>query len=280
MQLIFKLWIFDFDLTSLVSFIIGILFGCALLALVYSVLVVTSLKRKKYVISAQNNEVSDEEVKEIIDNSIKQFKDSSLKGSANVVEHCRDICFNLVVDISRRFFPKSKRPFAELSVDEILKLAVYISDRINEIIDRPGLRGIKKLKLSTILSFGDAKKIIDDSELMKATKKYKVKQVFSTIFGALNFLNPVYWVRRTVVNTTLDFAVKKLCLAIISIVGEETYRIYSKKVFDEEKLIDTNVDEIVKAIDEDLADVTDEELSDYLNSQGLEEKIKEKKGRK
>ena len=240
-------------------------------------MVVSSMKSKKYIVQAANIEVTDEEIKEIIDHAIIQFKDKDLKGSKATMIHCKDVSFAMASDIARKFFPKSKRPLAELSLDEILKLSVYISERINAIVDRPGLRLIKQVKLSTILSLGDAKKVIEESALMKITKKYKIMSVVKKITGVLNIFNPVYWVRRLVINTSLDFAFKKLCLAVIGIVGEETYKIYSKRVFDEEKSIDVNVDDIIRSIDDDLENVSDEEIENYLGSQGLEQKIKERK---
>lgn len=276
-MLLFKIWFYEFDWSSLVTLLVGVFLGCALFSIVYSILVVSSMKRKKHVVNAVNIEVTDEEIKEIIDNAIMQFKDKDLKGSKATLIHCKDVCFAMASDIARKFFPKAKRPLAELSLDEMLKLSIYISDRINEIVDRPGLRLIKSVKLSTILSLGDAKKVIDDSQLMKVTRKYKIMSVFKTVVGALNIFNPVYWIRRTVINSSLDFAFRKLCLAVIGIVGEETYKIYSKRVFDEEKMIDVNIDDIIKSIDEDFKDVTDEEIENYLGSQGLEQKIKDRK---
>ena len=278
--MLFKLWIFEFDFNSLVSFLIGSLFGVSLLALLYSLLVVSSIKSKKYVVKTKNETVTDEEIMEIINNATLQFKDKSLKGAKNTIGHCWCICSNLTQDIARKFFPKSKRPFAELSVDELLLLAIYISNRINELIDRPGLRLVKKVKLSTILALGDAKNVIEASELMKMTKKYKIMKMVDTVKGALNILNPVYWFRKTVMNSTLDFAVHKLCLAVIEIVGEETYKIYSKRVFDEEKNLDLNVNGIVDELDEEMKDISDEDITSYLLSQGLVENDRKKKKEK
>lgn len=278
-MVMFKIWEFDFDVASLIAFIVGIFVGCALLALLYSILVVSSLKSKKYIAKSNVVEVTDEEVKEIVNNASKAYSDKHLKGAKNSIAHCGNICMNLVTDISRKFFPKSKRPFAELTMDEILQLFIYVSNRINDIVDRPALRLVKKLKLSTILAFGDAKKVIDDSSLMKMTKKYKLKKVFEAVKGVLNIFNPFYWVRRVFINTALDAAVNKLCLSVISIVGEETYKIYSKRVFEEERYIDTNVGDIVSSIEKQLEGVTDEEALEYIATQGLEEKIK-KRGNK
>ena len=266
----FKLWIFDFDLSSLIAFLIGIFVGFALLAIIYAILVVSSLKSKKYVVEVQNNEVTDEEILLIIKNSQKAFKDKGLKGAQPTINYAIEVTLNMAKDISRKFFPKSKRPFAELSVDELLRLSVYISNRINDILDRPALRLLKKVKLSTILGLTDAKKVIDESSLMKMTKKYKVKKIFNTVKNALNLFNPVYWIRKGIIDTSLNFAIKKLCQAVIGIAGEETYKVYSKRVFNEEKLIDSGVLEIAHELDNDMEDVTEEEIDQYLANEALE----------
>lgn len=279
-MVLFELWGFNFDIASLISFIVGIFAGCALLALIYAILVVSSLKSKKYVVKSNVVSITDEMVLEIVNNSKKAFSDKKIKGAKSTIGHCWTVCNNMVLEIATKFFPKSKHPAAELTIDEILELCVYVSKRINEILDRPALRLVKGLKLSTILSLGDAKKFIDDSPLMKLTKKYKIKQVFGKILGFLNIFNPVYWIRRLGINTTLDFAVSKLCLTVIGIVGEETYKIYSKRVFDEERTIDTEVEKLVDSLETDLETVSDEEVDDYIASQGLEEAIEKKMRRK
>ena len=82
------------------------------------------------------------------------------------------------------------------------------------------------------------------------------------------------WARRLFINTALDLTVNKLCVLVISIVGEESYKIYSKRVFNEERYINTNADAIINSMESDLEDVTETEVDDYLASQGLEEKMK------
>ena len=274
---LFKIGNFDFDIASLISFVIGIFAGCALLAIVYSILVVSSLKSKKYIAKSNVIEVTDEEIKEIVSNARKAYSDKTLRGASSSVNHCFNVCTSMATDIARKFFPKSKRPLAELTIDEILELFIYISNRINGIIDRPALRLLKKLKLSTLLALGDAKKVIDDSSLMKLTKKYKLKKIINAVKGALNIFNPVYWARRLFINGAIDIAVNKLCLSIIGVVGEETYKIYSKRVFEEERYIDTNVGDIVSSIEEELENVSEEEVNEYIQTQGLEEKIEKKR---
>ena len=147
-MILFELFNIDFDLASLIAFLIGIFVGCALLALLYSILVLSSMKSSKYIAKSKVVEVTDDVIKEMIDDARMIYNDKNLRGAKSSVAHCASVCMNLVTDIARKFFPKSKRPLAELTIDEILTLSVYVSERINGILDRPGLRLIKKLKLS------------------------------------------------------------------------------------------------------------------------------------
>ncbi len=108
----FKIGIIEIDFTSLIALIIGIGIGIALTLLVYAVLLVVSLKPKKYVVKAEAM-VTDEEIKEILDNSYNSFNDRELQGEKPTFIHCKDVCLNLIKDISRKFFPDSKHPSLE-----------------------------------------------------------------------------------------------------------------------------------------------------------------------
>jgi len=277
---LFKVGVLNFDISALIAFLIGIFFAAVLLLLFYLVMVLSSLKSRKYVVSEKDVTVTDEEIKEIIANAFLVFDDKDLRGANSLFKHTINICIDLVYDISRKFFPKSKRPFAELSIDEALMLLKYVSDRMNEILDRPFLRKFKKIRISTILSLNDVKTKIDSSALMKATKKYKLKKVFKTALGIINLFNPVYWVRKIVINSSLDFVTKKLCKALIGIVGEETYNVYSKRVFNEDKSIDVGVSELVDSASNDLKDIDEKEIDDYLSAEKYLEVSEDEKEKK
>lgn len=270
-MILYDFWIFSFDISSLIAFVVGIFVGFVILCLVYLILVLSSLRKKKHIVKT-DVVVTDEELAMIYKNSITAFKDKTLKGPNALIGHCFNVSSDMVKDIARKYYPKSKYPLAELSVDEILMLTKYISDRINELVDRPVLRLLKKVKLTYILSLYDTKKKIDDSAIVKVTKKYKVKRIFKSVIGALNVLNPIYWVRKLVIDKTLDAAMKKLCNVIIGIVYEETVKIYSKRVFDEEKIVSANIDKYIYEIDAEMKDVTEEEIDAYLNNEIIDEK--------
>lgn len=250
-MLLFKLWMFEFDFGSLFFLLMGIVLGILIAVLIYLGFVLATLRSKKYVVGSIID-ISDEEVKTMIEQAQMVFKDKTLQGDLGTVTYARNVTVELVNDIARKFFPDSKHPIFELSIDEVLMLARYISTRIDKMIDRPALRILKKIKISTIIGLGDAKRSFDESALMKVTKKFKIKEIFNTVKGALNIVNPIYWVRKLIVNKSLNYAIYRICIMVIGIAGEETYKIYSKRVFQEEVVIDTGIESLAKDLDQEV----------------------------
>ena len=69
----------------------------------------------------------------------------------------------------------------------------------------------------------------------------------------------------------------KICIVIISIVGEETYKIYSKKVFNKEVEIDTDtekeLEDLTASIKEAALDIDEEVVNTLDNKKRLKSKI-------
>lgn len=284
MRTLIKIWFFELDLGTLFSFLIGFGIGMAFLVLVYFVLVLSSMRKTKYVVKS-GEVVTDAEVKQIIEQTELLFKDKNLRGDEKELVYCKDLCISLVTEIATKFFPKSKRPLFELSVDEVLMLGVYISNRLDEVLDHKGIRIFRKTKISTIIGMTDVKKAVDENPIVKATKKYKIAETFKAAKNVINVVNPVYWIRKLVINSVLGAVVTKLCVVTIGIVGEETYKIYSKSVFNIDKEIDTGVNDLVKEIDTEINDNVKEdpvevtkEVMDVVSDKFNKIKNKYKKG--
>ncbi len=255
--------IFNLDLSDIIILFCGFGLGFFIALMLYVFLVMLTINPKKYIIKSKATGLTNDEIDEKIKIAQEMFLDKTLQGELTNLMHCKEICYNLVFDIASVYFPNSKRPLMELSVDEVLMLGVYISNRVNEILDQKGVRLFKKIKLSTIVGMGDAKKTFDDSSLMKATKKYKLKEAFYAVKDALNVVNPIFWARKAIVNKTMNYALNKLCLMVIGITAEETYKIYSKNVFNVDVERENKYTNIGLDIEKDLADISEEELDDY-----------------
>lgn len=257
--MLFKLGIFDINLSTIFSFLFGLAVGLAIFALIYLALALSTMRSKKYIVKTAVKDVTSKEIEDMIAETQIMFKDKKLRGEKSMIAHAKDLSTDLVKNIAIKFFPKSKHPLLEISIDELLLLGVYISKRLDEVLDHKGLRLFRKLKISTIVSMGEIKQNIEDHPLVKATKKYKIAEAFKAAKSVINIVNPVYWVKKAIVNTAMDVILKKLCVIIIGICGEETFKIYSKSVFNVEPEIDSGIQELIDEVKQDVDDIEEEE---------------------
>lgn len=263
MTFLVKIWFFDLSFGSLISFVIGASIGVTLCFLVYAIMILSSMRKTTYVVKSKQV-VTDAEVNEIIHMTQAAFKDKNMRKDDKPIAYCYNLCQDLVKDIATKFFPDSKRPIMELSIDEMLMLSHYVSNRLDEVLDHRGIRLFRKVKLSSIFKAQDIKKSIDDNPIVKATKKYKIAETFKAASKVINLINPVFWVKKVVVSSLMGAVTNKLCLIVIAIVGEETFKIYSKSVFNEDVVIDSGIEDLVGDLDKDIKTNLSESTNDII----------------
>lgn len=246
-----------FNIGSLFSFLTGVFFGLSIFLLIYVYMVIRSIGKKRYLVKVEEYDIDGKEIEMLVKETQDKFKDKKLKGEDGNFPYAMKLSANLAKDIACKFFPNSKYPLYEISIDETILLSEYITRRVEELLNHRGIKLLRKIKISTIISLTNAKKTVDENAIYKTTKKYKVKEKVKSAMGLLNIVNPVYWFKRVVMDTSMDLIIKKICIVIIGIVGEETFKIYSKRVFNEERLIDTGVDEMIKELNGELEPPSD-----------------------
>lgn len=252
---LFKIWIFEFDFTTIFSFLFGIILGAIIVCFTYAIFVVSSLRNKKFIVQTDEDSLTTVEVKKMILESQKCFKDNDLRGELSRVAHCKNLVTSLVYGIATRFFPNSKHPLLELSVDEVMMLTIYIEKRVEDILNRKAIRLLKKIRVSSILELAKTTNKVTDSKAFKVTKE--VSSTVSKIKKIINVVNPAWWFKKIVFDQTMNIITNKLCLVIIAVVGEETYKIYSKTVFNQDVAIESNIEDILTSIDNDLIEAND-----------------------
>ena len=72
-----------------------------------------------------------------------------------------------------------------------------------------------------------------------------------------------------IIDNTINVITDKLCVVIIAIVGEETYKIYSKTVFNQDVEIESNVDDIINSMNNDILKANDDIINSNDNSDNL-----------
>jgi hypothetical protein len=242
-----------FSWGNVLIFITGIAFGFVVCAFIYIVIVLTSLKKNEKEAKMQTVEIEDEELKRILRSARNQYYEESSNLPINQkITDLRDISWRLIHDIAKLYYPNSDYPIYELSIDEILILNHYITNRVDSLFKGRILKSFKKVKISQVLKLIDLKKKIDENKVVKAVKKAKVPAIYKATMTVLNVFNPYYWVKKLMINTTLSIGTNKIASTIIDIVGEETIKVYSKSVFNKEKAIESDVEKTIMELEQGL----------------------------
>lgn len=245
-----KIGIFEIDFSTILSFLLGIVMGFIILLLVYALAVISSIRTKNFIAKTDADDLTTQEVKDMVAQTQKAYKDKTLRKDISRISHCTSLSKDLAYGIAVRFYPESNHPFLELSINEITMLTGYITSRVDDILNHRGIRMLRKLKISTIVNLSSKTKDIEESKAFQTTKM--ISQNLSKAKYVLDIINPLKWGRKLIVDRVINMIVDQICLVIISIVGEETYKIYSKKVFHKEVEIDAGIEDLIDQMSDSL----------------------------
>ena len=247
------------NLSSILSFFTGVLIGFLLLLLLYLYAVLKNLDKGLKVRPVEEEDIDEDEIKWLIEDAQKMFKDKKLRNEAGFGNHLLNITKELINDIAHKFYPDSEYPYLELTIDESIMLSHYITNRVDEVLSSKILSLFRGVTLRKIATLNDTKTNIEETQVVKAAKKLKLGKFATKTAKAIGSINPFYWFKKFTINKAIDVVLVKIGLTVIGISGEETYKIYSKKVFNEEKDLDTGVEAIYQNIARELEGEANEE---------------------
>ena len=223
-MIFFKIFGIEITFGVILSFVIGLVFGLLVFFLIYLYALVRSLNKKKKIKITKESDIDLVEIEALI----KSYQDDHQKNKAtlgfvpSVIAHSKD----LSIEIAKKFYPNSKYPYAELTIDETIMVANYIIKRIDEILGAKIIRLFRKMTIAKIIVITKGTKKIAFSEATKGAH-----HVLSTINKALNIVNPVWWIRKAFIDTSVKIILNKIGLMVIGLFGEESYKIYSKRQY-------------------------------------------------
>lgn len=240
--------------SSLISFLLGIVTGMTLLIAILGILTARGKRQTKKFSGPTVKDISQDKIRELILSKQNAFIIQVEENDQDYLKATLDLSLELLHEISSYYYPDSKYPEYELTIDEAGELIHYIVDQILEIFDKPILKNFKNIKISYIASTIDKTRKVANNKAVKAVKDSGANEAYSTFRAITNTLNPVYWFRRVVVKGTINYTLKKVCKAGISIVGNESNKVYSKNLFKDDTVTETmnkDIEEIYSDEDED-----------------------------
>lgn len=228
--------------TSVFVLLTGIIVGFVMCAFIYLVMILASFRKNKQYVHKSGLDIIDEDIKKVIMSAKNQFsEESNHLGTQEKFAMVKDLSWQLINDIAKMYYPKSDYPIYELSLNELMMLNHYITNRVDSLFQGKMMQHFKKLRISDVLQLLEIKRRLDENKLMKVANKAKIPALFKGAMTVLNVFNPAYWVKKLMINTTMSIGTSKLALIVLDIVGEETVKVYSKNVFNIDKELESNV---------------------------------------
>ncbi len=219
---------------SIFTLLTGIIIGIILCVFFYLIVLLRSFEKinQESTQPIPNENQKDEEVLSLIQGAKDQYREEteSFNTSQKIIE-VKDLSWNLIHEIAKTYYPESKYPLYELSIDELIRLNGYITERIDGLFQKRILKMTRNIKVSQIFRIMDAKKKIEDNKIVKGAKKIHLAGIGKTALNALNLINPVHWMKKLMLGMSINIGMNKIALIIIEIVGQETAKVYSKHVF-------------------------------------------------
>src|SRR5690606_34720643 len=213
----FNIGPFTIDLGLIITFFTGAIFGFILMALWYMVVVLSSLNKGIRRRNVDVEDIDEKEIKWLIADAHKLFKDKEKRDAVGYGQHLLNVSLDLSNDIATKFYPKSKYPYLELTLDESLILLKYVSTRFETLLNKGILKMFKGITLRRLITLNDAKVKFDNNLLVKQANKFKIGEWLKKVGVALNPINPIYWMRVLVLDKITNAIMIKLGLVVISL---------------------------------------------------------------
>jgi len=174
-------------------------------------------------------EVADGEIRELIKEKKEKLYEVSFLGVEENAKRIRDDVIDLTKQIGKKYYPDSKEPIYELSIEEILELNIHISERLLKSLNLKRFELLKKLKISDIIYLNNLKNKVMNYKVVKKANELKILDKIWKSWMLLNIANPSYWVRKVLYNGALEVSMRSLGILSLNIVGDEINSVYTKK---------------------------------------------------
>lgn len=243
-----KIGVFEIDYSLIILFLIGLVIGIVFFGIIFLIVMMSTRRNSSYVVKSKTD-ITLEELQQKVDNAVLEFKEKCKEKDAKEFPICMEISKRLISEISTIFFPKSKYPLFELTIDELLDLGIELSSNVEERLDKKVITKVakKQIKVSFLLGLSDKPTEKNISELEKENSKGKI---FSQFAGFIK--KKISDVTNAVINKALNVfdIIPMVCILIIHICGEETYKAFYKKIYKNDNIVvDTGIDQIEMEID-------------------------------
>lgn len=241
----------NINFKTIAILLIGILIGLIIAGCAYSIILIISLKGDKKLNQENILNTKEEKILSLINITKKEYLNNTVGFTmGEKTKYLGHTIKDLSNRIAAYYYPKSKYPLYELTLEEILSLLIYVSERIDKILDKSIYRPFRKLSISQIVKIMETRKNAGNSKVAKVAEK--TWDVSKAGFMVLNYANPYYWLKKIVFGGASTYTTNKIALVIIDIVADEINKLYSKRIFEVDQQFNSLVTENLQQIEEEI----------------------------
>jgi hypothetical protein len=135
----------------------------------------------------------------------------------------------LVAEIARIYYPEEERPELRASLADLVALYRRVGVRLGSWLEAAPFRPLKDMDLSTVLLLHDTYQKIKGHPVHQFLQQHHMYRAARWAWGAINLVNPYYWGRRAAYTGTREFLARTFLAQVVSVVGEEAMRLYSRR---------------------------------------------------
>lgn len=233
---LFKIGIVEIAYDTLILFLIGIFIGAILFGLILLFIMLITHKKKNSIVKTKVDVSYEKDVLPLKEKSIEIYKDRI--ENLGDISKIFDITFDLANSIAALFFPKSKNPILELSLDEVINLAQSLSNAFDKAIDDD-----KTLKLAYNfnMTIGFLVGLKDKKLEIKSDLKEAKENVFSRLKKAITDKISSIKTKAIVKYLEWNHVIDRVSMLFINVAAAETYNAFSMKMYSKQTEIDTAI---------------------------------------
>ena len=232
---------------ALIWFLAGIGIGLILFILVFGMAVLFASKKKK-VIKSKENVSYEEDVIPLKENAIKEYKTEIEK--IGELAKIFDISYDLANNIAKLFFPKSNTPILELSIDEVIDLAISVSNAFDDAIASDKL--LNKV-YSFDMTIGFLVSLKDQKIEIKSDLKEAKENIFSRLKNSIQ--NKFNDMKNKAIFKYLEWnhIIDRVSMLFINVTAAETYKAFDLKIYNKKSDIDVSIKDDIEIEEKELA---------------------------
>ncbi len=136
---------------------------------------------------------------------------------------------NLVADIARIYYPEEERPELKASLGDLAALYRRVGVRLSAWLETVPFRPLKDMELSTVLFLHGTYQRVRAHPVHQFLQRTHLYQAARWLWTSVNVVNPYYWGSRAAYTGGREFLFRLFLAKVISVVGEEAMRLYSRR---------------------------------------------------